>query len=364
MTTLDGAGEPVDPQELARLIVARHIGDVPELAAEADLHAHLKQGGAWVLDVPDRPSAVWGSGDEVLWASGEALMVCGGQGSGKTTLAHQLIRARLGLDNSLLGFPVQPGNRRVLYLGMDRPQQAARAMRRIMGETDRRILDAHLRVWPGPPPADVGKHPNTLVDLATEADADTIVVDSLKDAAVGLVDDVVGATYNRARQQALAAGIEILELHHNRKTGSSGGTPDSISDIYGSTWLTSGAGSVLMLSSEPGDAIVEARHLKQPAADCGPLRIVHDHASGRSSLDDPVDLVELAERCDGITAADAACRLFESATPTRNQTEKARRKLDRLVETGALRRTGGGRGRGKQAAYLPVVAASGWETDA
>ncbi|MGH8878474.1 MAG: AAA family ATPase [Stackebrandtia sp.] len=363
MTTLDPAGnDPVDPAELAKLIVARHIGDVPELAAEANLHARLKQGGAWVLDVPDHTPAIWGSGDEVLWAAGEALMIAGGQGTGKTTLAHQLIRGRLGLDNSLLGFPIAPGNRRVLYLGMDRPRQAARAMRRIVTEDERAVLDEHLRIWPGPPPADIAKHPNTLVDLATEADADTIIVDSLKDAAIGLTDDETAASYNRARQEAIAAGIEVLELHHNRKASASGARPDSVSDVYGSTWLTSGTGSVLLLLADPGDAFVEARHVKQPAADVGPLRIVHDHVTGRSCLDDPVDLVELAERCDGITATDAACRLFESETPTRNDIAKARRKLDRLVETGQLRRTGGGRGRGNQAAYLPVVVASGWET--
>ncbi len=33
----------------------------------------------------------------------------------------------------------------------------------------------------------------------------------------------------------------------------------------GSTWLTSGLGSVIVLDGEPGDPTVELRHLKQPA---------------------------------------------------------------------------------------------------
>src|SRR5690606_35653346 len=109
-------------------IVARHLGDVPDLSAftpaapgtqadgEADPFASLAPGGSWVLDIPDTTPAVWGEGDDVLWSAGEALMICGQQGVGKTTLAHQLIRARLGLDTQVLGFPVAPADRRVLYL--------------------------------------------------------------------------------------------------------------------------------------------------------------------------------------------------------------------------------------------------------
>ncbi|MGH8882972.1 MAG: AAA family ATPase, partial [Stackebrandtia sp.] len=308
---------------------------------------------------PDTTPAIWGAGNDILWAQGEALMICGGQGTGKTTLAHQVIRARLGLDAQVLGFPVEPSDSAVLYMAMDRPAQAARAMRRIMTETDRHALDDRLRIWAGPPPGDIARHPELFVDMATETGAATIVVDSLKDAAVKLSDDEVGATYNRARQKALAAGIEILELHHQRKTGSGGSRPDSVSDVYGSTWLTSGAGSVLMLNAEPGDLIVEARHIKQPANDVGPLRVIHDHDSGRSRLDEAVDLIELAARTDGITATDAACALFESAAPSRNDIEKARRRLDRLTDTGQLRRVDG-LGRGNPTAYMPIKPASDW----
>ncbi|CAM3430988.1 AAA family ATPase [Stackebrandtia soli] len=346
--------------DAARLIVAHHLGTTPVVSASPDHAAAMRPGGAWVLNLPTTTPAVWGTGDDVLWASGEAFMICGAQGAGKTTIAHQLIRARLGLDDTVLGFPVGPGDARVLYLAMDRPAQAARAMRRIMTEPDRAALDERLRVWPGPPPADIAKHPGLLAELADAADADTLVIDSLKDAAIGLSDDEVGASYNRARQTVLAAGVEVLELHHQRKAGIGGGSPTSVSDVYGSVWLTSGAGSVLMLTAEPGDSIVEARHIKQPAADVGPLRIIHDHASGRSRLDAPVDLVDLAGRVgDGITATDAACRLFETPTPTRNQAEKARYRLDRLTETGQLRRIDGARGRGNATRWAPTVSAFG-----
>jgi hypothetical protein len=54
-------------------------------------------GGAFVLDIADDVPAIWGSGDDVLWASGEPLTICGPQGVGKTTLAQQLALARAGV---------------------------------------------------------------------------------------------------------------------------------------------------------------------------------------------------------------------------------------------------------------------------
>jgi hypothetical protein len=44
-------------------------------------------------------------------------------------------------------------------------------------------------------------------------------------------------------------------------------TPD---DVYGSTWLTAGTGSVILLHGEPGDPIVSMHHLKKPVAEGGP----------------------------------------------------------------------------------------------
>jgi len=87
----------------------------------------------------------------------------------------------------------------------------------MVGEAMRAELDDRLAVWPGPPPHDLAKYSALLSKMCRDADADTVIVDSLKDAAVGLSDDEVGARYNRARQTAIAAGLEVIEVHHNRK---------------------------------------------------------------------------------------------------------------------------------------------------
>ncbi len=196
-----------------------------------------------------------------------------------------------------------------------------------------------------PPPADLAQDTGTLLELAQSADADTVVVDSVKDAALGLTDDQVGAGYNRARQAAIATGVEILELHHQVKRGANGGAPNTLADVYGSAWITAGAGSVLLLSGAAGDPIVELRHLKQPAGEVGPLRVMHDHTAGTSTVWHGVDLLAVACAApDGITSKAAACAMFSTSQPTPAEEQKARRRLDKLVDSGDLYRRDGSPG--------------------
>ncbi len=320
------------------------IAHIARLQATADVDEPLEiyaftTGGRFILDTPADPEPLWGSGSEVLLADGEALIIAGGQGLGKTTLAQQLALGRCGFEeySELLGYPIKPGEARVLYLAMDRPRQAARSFRRMVGDAWRQELDDRLVVWQGPPPADLAKHTGLMLDLCRKADADTVIVDSLKDAAVGLTDDEVGSSYNRARQTAATAGVQVVECHHNRKRigGAKAGHP-SIDDLYGSTWLPSGAGSVLLLTGAPGDPIVGLHHLKQPASEVGPLKVIHDHETGRSTVWHATDLVQLAKAPGGISALDAARVLFDAEKPTATEKEKARRRLDRLARSGEL----------------------------
>jgi len=267
----------------------------------------------------------------------------GAAGVGKTTLISHVLVSMLGIGGThVLGLPVAPA-RKVLYLAMDRPQQIARALSRHVRAEHRTILAEHLVVWKGPPPADLAKHPGALLTLAEQAGADVVVLDSLKDAAIGLSEDEVGAGYNRARQLLLAHGVEVVELHHTRKPAAGATSTPSLSDVYWSTWITSGAGSVLMLAGDPGDPIVDMRHLKQPAGEVGPYRLLHDQESGAMSVEHSTDLLAIvrASGVEGLTAKRAAVAVFEKDTPSRAQIEKVRRKLDQLVKDGSLIREDG-----------------------
>lgn len=309
---------------------------------------HQPQDAAsFLFDTDDTTTALWGDGDDILWAEGEALMIAGGMGLGKTTLAGQLIRAQLGLPpGDVLGLPVTEITGPILYLAMDRPRQIRRSMLRQFDPTERDHISGRLLIRTGPPIADLAINPALLNRMAAEVDAQVVYIDSLKDAAIGLSDDKVGAAYNRARQMLLNDNRQTCELHHNRKA-LAGTTPTgSVSDIYGSTWLTSGAGSVITLTGEPGDPIIEMRHVKQPMNEVGPYRLLHNHDAGLMTIEHQVDLLVLAQanRTHGLTAQAAAGALFDTDKPTRAQIEKARYRMDRLAKQGLLQRVDGMKG--------------------
>jgi hypothetical protein len=309
---------------------------LPGPANPADrLRRRMVDGAAFVLDVPAQPPPLWGDGDEVLWAQGEPFLLCGPPGVGKTTLSGQVLRARLGLDKAVLGWSVTPGERRTLYLAMDRPPQIARSLRRVFREEDRDLLAERMVVWRGPPPEDLARNPMVLTEMCQAAGADTVFLDSLKDAAVGLTDDETGGGLNRAVQQALVDGCEVLGTHHQVKRGANGGPPDQLADVYGSAWITAGAGSVVLLWGNAGDPVVGFRHLKQPVAEIGPLQIRHDHSAGRSEIFHEIDLYQLiALDSRGLSAQEAARNLYGTDSPSAAQVEKARRRLEKLVAGG------------------------------
>lgn len=298
-------------------------------------------GKQFVLDAPDHVPAIFGADREVLWAEGESLLIVGPQGVGKTTLMQQLALRRAGvLTGELLGYPVAPDSQLVLYLALDRPQQIARSFKRMVTAADGDRL-ARLIAWKAPLPFNVVKAPETLLTFVHEiakaagAPIGTVYIDSLKDIASPLSNDDVGAAINRAIGGIIAEGIEVCASHHQRKATNENRKPTSLSDVFGSTWITAGAGSVLLLWGEPGDPIVQLTHLKQPAEEVGPLEIAHDHQHGATSRRDTLDAwtVLHGATTTGVTAADVALAVY-GPNPSKAQVEKARRKLDRYAKDG------------------------------
>jgi hypothetical protein len=293
-------------------------------------------GAAFVLDAPEIAPAIFGDDTEVLWGAGESLMVAGPSGIGKTTLSVQLMRGRLGLDSHLLGLPIKAGSERVLYIAADRPRQIARAFQRSFTEADREILRDRLVVWRGPPPFDIGREPDKLAPFVLSHEADTLLIDSLTNVALDLVKDEAGARVNHALHLTSAEGVEVVFQHHQRKASASNPKPRTLSDVYGSQWLTSGAGSVLLLWGEAGDPVIDLNQLKPVIGEGANMRVLVDHEHGTLERQGDFDpAVMLAKAGDnGLTAADAARLLYEADKPSRAQVEKARRQLERLVKCG------------------------------
>jgi replicative DNA helicase len=101
--------------------------------------------------------------------------------------------------------------------------------------------------------------------------------------------------------------------------------------VYWSRWITASTGSVLSLWGDAGDPVVELRHLKPPRSEVGPFMVEIDHAAGSMAIVEGTDLLGLLRAApNGLSAKDAG-RSMEGANE-RARVQKARRKLDDLVE--------------------------------
>jgi len=293
---------------------------------------------------------IWGEGSRVLAAKGEPTLLTGPQGVGKSTVAQQYALARMGLGSTALDHAVEEGGR-VLYLAMDRPTQIQRSLARMIDADNpkvMRVIGDLLHVWRGALPVDPAADPALFAEWVQDegGEPDTIVVDSYKDVGGGaLSDESVAYNINQASQLVCASGTEWLGLHHHRKgQGNQQARPNRLDDVYGSTWLTSGTGSVLMLWGEPGAARVELIHLKQPM-DPVSMLVDHEHMTGVSSSVDPeADLIAAAQKAgtEGVTDPRAAVALYGSSETA--DRKKARRVLDRLTRDGVLEHKPGMRG--------------------
>lgn len=316
--------------------------------------SRLLDGATFLTSHAISAPAIWGSGPMVLWPAGEPVGIVGPQGVGKSTIGQQLLLARMGLRDEVMGVPVieHLDFERALYLAMDRPDQAARSMARMVSsDDDLEVLRERLTVWKGPPPFNVVSDGHrALADMADELLANTVLVDSLKDLSPRLSDEEVGHAINASFQEAVARGIQVIALHHNRKASADNRRPRSLDDVYGSSWLTAGMGSVLGIFGKPGATRVEVTHLKIPNEPFGPVWIEHDRASGTSQQHDAEDALlatVIAAGEEGVTLAQAAMSCF-GEDDSSNQ-KKARRRLERLVtdtRVGYIEGSSGGTGGG------------------
>jgi replicative DNA helicase len=295
-------------------------------------------GASFILDTPEKVTALWGKNGDVLHAAGEPLLIVAPPGCGKTTIAQQYALGQVGVPDraELLGLPITRPEGVVVYVASDRPSQAARSFRRMVSEADRDLLEDRLQVWRGPLPFDLASEPHMLTPFLKARGAGSVIIDSLGATSFDLASDEGGSRVFASLSDATAEGIEVVALHHDRKREQGSDKVRGLDDVYGSRWITAAAGSVVYLDGKAGDLVLKARHLKQPAEEVGPMEIRHDHISGRTVINEGVDLLVAA--VNGITVKEAAQCIFDQPEPDKNEIEKARRKLEKHANYGELER--------------------------
>jgi replicative DNA helicase len=295
--------------------------------------------GDWILKAPVEVPAIWGQGQVVLWSKGEPFVVAGPTGIGKGTMLQQVALRRAGLiRTTLFGLPIEVDKGLSVYLALDRPHQIRRSFARMVEEKDLVFLNSKLLVWHGQLPFNLSTHPDKFAAFLTDLGVTTVYIDSLKDAFLKLNSDEGGSAVQYAFSEAISAGIEVAASHHMRKRQGDDSGPRRIDDVYGSQMITAGAGSVVLLWGDPGDLVIEIRHLKQPAEQFLDASVLHDKTAGTLELSNRPDLHLLVKNVKTVTAKDVASHLFGKKNPSRNEIEKARYKLEGMVKAGEAKK--------------------------
>jgi hypothetical protein len=219
-------------------------------SAKAQAQQHLRDNERKAVSgldfLTNRPQHIplWGDGDSVLWAGGQGMLLVGPQGVGKSTVVQRLILARIGAAQpSLFNYSVATDERPVLYLAMDRPDQISGSMARMVDTSDTgaaEVLARRLRVWEGHPPFKADLDPERFAEFVANEGCDpgAVVFDSVKDMMSNVVSDESGLGFNETVQRLLANGTDTIGNHHQRKGTALNAKPNTLSDVYGSAWIT------------------------------------------------------------------------------------------------------------------------------
>lgn len=232
-------------------------------------------------------TCIWGVArpDGVMaWAQNQGVIICGPPGTGKSTIALQVVLRYVGIrGGDVLGLPVRRTERPVVYLALDRADQIRQSIRRmVLSTADPEAVARLLMIDNIPPNVDLREVSSWIAWLRVLG-AGAVVIDSAKDLGFDLNDSSEGQAFNFLVQATLRAGIQILVTHHSRKTPRGDKKPLTLNDMHGSQWVAAGAGSVLMLDGEAGPKPKKLVHVKPLTVPMPPLRLELDTATGEIS---------------------------------------------------------------------------------
>lgn len=223
---------------------------------------------------------VWGTEGVPFANTGEPLVISSADGLGKTTIAQDYVRARLGLHDDMWGAPVVPlpEDENVLYLAFDRYSQIRAAFRR-GPVVKHRVAFAKQPMYP----LRSAKAGRWLLEKVREVSAGLVVVDSLKDQVNPNDPTELGRFWDNLKPLGLA-GIEVVVLSHTNKTKVDPENPKEA--VSGHRLATSSAGSVFVIDGSTGKPPHTVYHAKALRGDTIPSALLSfNHETGRTSLE-------------------------------------------------------------------------------
>ncbi len=221
--------------------------------------------------------------ENMLPQQGVGLIV-GKAGTGKTQLALQLACSlALGHDKFLRWKNVS-GKKKVLFLSLEMGPGAIQRFIATVAETypDRATLNKNFLLMPQgePLPLDKEAGQNFLNNILDEFMPDIIVIDSLVKVMSGKLSDELSARdlfsyLGKVRNKYRTA---ILIVAHPRKdpNDKSEKSPTELSDVYGSTYLTTDADFVLSLAKVSKNLLTVSMLKNRLGEEIEPFEIIRD----------------------------------------------------------------------------------------
>lgn len=144
-------------------------------------------------------------------------------------------------------------------------------------------------------------------------------------------------------QLCIVNGIDVLSLHHPRKGNQENKrTKLSLDDVYGSTWVTAGQGSVIALNGIAGTGTAAFSHLKQPADEISGFDVSFDYDLGTVTTIGNRDIREYLSSLQGrgVSTAQVVGFVTRGTSYTEATRKRVLRRLNRLAEYGDINRSG------------------------
>jgi archaellum biogenesis ATPase FlaH len=195
---------------------------------------------------------------EVEWAIEDFLeiggfgMIASAPGVGKTQISIQLGMA-CALGESFLGWqPARP--MRITLVSLEMSHVALKKFMQTITQhytpEQLKLLDENFTVIPlgEALPIDKELSRNFLFDLMDQSKPDGVIIDSLAKLTMSSLDEeVVKLIMYHLNTMRRKFGCFVWLIHHNRKPSETNKQPDSLSDIYGSVYITAEMTAVLLL---------------------------------------------------------------------------------------------------------------------
>ena len=244
----------------------------------------------------------------LLWAKGAPLFIGGSEGTGKTVLLLQYIRAVLHRELWLDRFPVTPlsSNERLMILNMDRPEPLKIRLAQILEEVDLSLIPNKIKMlqMSEMQGKNLVNDPTLLKDICAETGTTHLLIDGLDRLVTDITADQGGRAIADGMTHALSGGFHVMGTMHLVKSRDNAPANNRSRDLYGSQYLGASAGAIVILNKESETHSTFNQRKNIAGHDSFTGRLEHDHNAHRSVFLGELSVIEAMQLLGEFTIKD------------------------------------------------------------